>query len=87
MSTGRRFTAEEINSMADGFRGFNYPKHWPQLVEILDQAAKTEAQVMGLVEAVEELLPIAISSESNGPVERERIREAREALTKFRGEA
>jgi hypothetical protein len=54
---------------------------------MLAQASGTETKVMVLVEAMEELLPIAISSESNGPVERERIRDAREALSKFRGES
>ncbi|NII54359.1 hypothetical protein [Luteibacter sp. SG786] len=52
---------------------------------LYDDALETESQVAGLMEALEELLPIADSSETNGPAEWARIHEAREALSKFRG--
>lgn len=82
MSTGRRYTADDFMRMADAC----VKDKQVFLADYFRQAAKSESQVMGLVDAIEELLPIAISSETNGPVERERIREAREALSKFRGE-
>jgi len=78
----RRFTAAQLELMAScvlqRYKGAVDNQLDDSVIHALRQAASTEAQVAGLVEALEDVLKF-----SNDPAV---IRMTREALSKFRGE-
>jgi len=78
-----RYTAAQMEAMARTLHYSGTDEFSDEATSMLAQAAQTEADVAGLLEAIKALLPWAESASYGGPDIEADIEQARTALARF----